>query len=99
MVVCAGCEISQENRASIEYYEDYGIRMSYVTSTLIYNEARLFRQCAPKVVLTDDVIIPLSLYKLIDEVKDTCTLYSLEYDDERLFPVSMNECFFGVYRS
>lgn len=97
-VVCGGCETQRENETAIEYFQDYGVPVDYIKSTLVYREAELFRQQAPTIVLTDYRAEPLLLYELVSNVKNTCTLYSMEYDDRRLFPSPANEYFFGVHK-
>jgi hypothetical protein len=96
-VVCDICETERKNEDAIEYFNTSGVELHYVESTLVYHEAMLLRQSKPMVVLRNERVRPLSMFILMNDLKDKCTLYSMEYDDGRLFPVSMDKSFFGLW--
>jgi hypothetical protein len=96
-VFCDSCENQRKNEDAIEYFNTHGVELSYVKSTLVYHEAMLLRQSTPTILSVNERVGPLGMFTLMTDLKDKCTLYSMEYDDGRLFPVSMDRPFFGIW--
>jgi hypothetical protein len=96
-VMCDSCETQRKNEDAIEYFNTYGVELSYVKSTLVYHEAMILRQSDPMTISHNERAKPLSMFTLVNHLKDKSILYSMEYDDGRFFPVSMDRSFFGIW--
>jgi hypothetical protein len=96
--VCKCCLDSDSNRSAIDYYLECGIAKEYIKSTLPYFEAFFEYNGSVRVILDDDVAKVADIESLMENVTDDCILYSLEYDDNRMFETSPGFWFFGLSR-
>jgi hypothetical protein len=94
--ICGTCASQGKNQSAIEYFDTHGIELSYIESTLVYREAVIFCHSNPVIILQDGLVRPLQMRTVMNELKDNCILYSMEYDCERLFPIPMDRSFFGL---
>lgn len=96
-VICDQCEHNKRNSAAIEYFNTSGVELSYIESTIVYDEAWTLRQSSPVTPSSNGRVKPCIMFTLMQELKDKSTLYSLEYDDNRMFPIYMKKSFFGLW--
>jgi hypothetical protein len=94
--ICGTCASQRKNQSAIEYFDTHGVELSYVESTLVYREAVILSHSDPVIILDDGLARPLQMKIVMNELKDNCILYSMEYDCGRLFPIPMDRSFFAL---
>lgn len=93
--ICEGCADERKNESAIEYFNIHKVALSYVESTLVYHEAILSNRNDVIIPSINGLCVPVHVYLLMNYLKDTCIVYSMEYDDGRLFTSPMEPYFFG----
>jgi hypothetical protein len=96
--VCHHCMSEDKNRSAVEYYVGCGIAEEYIRSTLPYFEAFFEYNGSVRVILNHDMARVTDISSLMNNITDECTLYSLDYDDNRMFEQSPEYWFFGLPR-
>jgi len=96
--VCHNCMCDNKNRSAIEYYVERGIAKDYIASTLPYFEASFEYNGGVRIIINNDMARVTCISSLMNNMVDECALYSLDYDDNRMFKELPEYWFFGHER-
>lgn len=95
-IICYCCGDDKGKQHEAEYYREKGVPIDYILSTIIGHDAHMEHGGGVYVAVNEDMATVVDINTFTNVRSRTSRLYSMEYDDGRLFKERAEYGFFGV---